>query len=160
MMIDTIVESGSEEVPASIQGQLKKPWIKPKKPAFRSKLEKRIARQLKRAGVKWTYESTKIPYIKNGKISHYHPDFHVNRRFHLEAKGYFVGGARDRHKLLLVKAQHPDLDLRIVFEREGHLVSPYSSMTYADWAEENGIPWGGGGKVPEEWLEEARCPIQ
>jgi hypothetical protein len=131
-----------------------------KKPEFRSKFEKRIARQLKKAGAKFTYERTVIPYIRNGKVAHYHPDFHVNRQFFLEGKGYFVGGARDRLKLILVKQQHPDLDLRLVFQDEKLLAAP--GMTYAHWADTMGIPWSGGGKVPLEWLqapEEGTEPI-
>jgi hypothetical protein len=156
-MLNKEVEPKSGVAAVTFQPSQKKPK---KKPEFRSKFERRVAWQLNRAGLKWTYEGTEIPYIRNGKVSKYHPDFHVNKRFHLEVKGYFVGQARDRTKLVLVKQQHPDLDLRILFEREGHLVTPGSSMTYADWAEVNGIPWAGGGKVPEEWLEEARGHLQ
>jgi hypothetical protein len=139
----------SSEAPAE-DTKANKPKKPKKKPEFRSKYEKRIARQLKKAGAKFTYERHAIPYIRNGKVSHYHPDFHVNRQFYLETKGYFVGGARDRQKLILVRQQHPELDLRITFQDETLLVGP--GMSYADWADTWGIPWSGGGKVPLEWL--------
>jgi hypothetical protein len=123
---------------------------------FRSGLEARIAEQLRDEGVRFTYEKTTIPYVKkNGKVSSYTPDFHVNKVFYVEAKGYFVGRAADRLKLVLVKEQHPELDLRLVFEREGRRVSAGSSMTYADWADAHGFQWTGGGALPSRWIEEA-----
>ena len=137
-----------------IKAKIKKRRPKRKKD-FRSGLEARIAEQLHDGGVPFTFERTAIPYMKNGKVSRYTPDFHVNKAFHLEAKGYFVGGAADRRKLILVKQQHPELDLRLVFQREGRLVSKDSRMTYADWADALGFPWAGGGTIPSRWIEEA-----
>ena len=54
--------------------------------AFRSKLEERVADLMVELGVKYEYESTKIPYV----IQHnYTPDFLLPNGVYLECKGYW-----------------------------------------------------------------------
>ena len=79
--------------------------------AFRSGLEERVADLMCELGVKYEYESTKVPYI----IQHiYTPDFLLPKGIYLECKGYWE--AEDRRKIKNVKEQHPELDLRMVFQ--------------------------------------------
>ena len=62
--------------------------------AFRSGLEERVADLLVELGVKYEYESTKVPYV----ISHiYSPDFILPNGVVLECKGYW--DAADRRKI-------------------------------------------------------------
>ena len=53
--------------------------------AFRSGLEERVADLMCELGVKYEYESTKVPYV----IQHiYTPDFLLPNGIYLECKGY------------------------------------------------------------------------
>ena len=86
--------------------------------AFRSKLEERVADLMVELGVKYEYESTKIPYV----IQHnYTPDFLLPNGIYLECKGYW--DADDRRKIKAVKAANPDLDLRMVFQAPFNTIS-------------------------------------
>jgi len=126
----------------------------PRKIPYRSSLEVSLSKQLTEAEVPFKFEPDTLPYIRDGKVSWYTPDFKVGEGIYLESKGYFVGGTKDRHKLILIKEQHPQIDLRIIFQKEGLPVSQGTTMTYGDWADFNGFTWAGGGKIPEGWLQE------
>jgi hypothetical protein len=77
---------------------------------------------------------------------------------YLEGKGYFKGGTKDRHKLILVKDQHPELDLRIIFQRENLPVTDDNTLTYGDWADLNGFTWAGGGRYLNTGLQSSKEP--
>jgi len=114
---------------------------------FRSKLEERVATLLMTLGVSYEYESTKVPYT----IQHnYTPDFVLPNYVHLEAKGYWA--AEDRRKILAVKKDNPDLDLRMVFQSPYNKISKRSKTTYAQWCDRHGIPWTAFHEIPIEWL--------
>jgi hypothetical protein len=139
------------------QNKPRKPPTKaknPRKSPYRSGLEERLAQQLTDAGVTYKFEPDTLPYIMGGKVHGYTPDFRVADGIYLEGKGYFKGGTKDRHKLMLVKDQHPEVDLRIIFQRENLPVTDDTTLTYGDWADLNGFTWAGGGKIPEHWLAE------
>mgnify|MGYP003108596158 CR=1 FL=1 len=114
---------------------------------FRSKLEERVATLLMTLGVSYEYESTKVPYT----IQHnYTPDFVLPNYVHLEAKGYWA--AEDRRKILAVKKDNPELDLRMVFQSPYNKISKRSKTTYAQWCDRHGIPWTAFHEIPIEWL--------
>ena len=114
---------------------------------FRSKLEERVATLLMILGVSYEYESTKVPYT----IQHnYTPDFVLPNYVHLEAKGYWA--AEDRRKILAVKKDNPELDLRMVFQSPYNKISKRSKTTYAQWCDRHGIPWTAFHEIPIEWL--------
>ena len=93
---------------------------------FRSGLEEKVADLLGELGVKYDYESTKVPYV----IQHtYTPDFILPSGVHLECKGYW--DADDRRKIKAVKTLNPDLDLRMVFQAPYNTISKKSKTTYA-----------------------------
>ena len=115
--------------------------------AFRSGLEERVADLLVELGVKYEYETTKVPYV----ISHiYSPDFILPNGVILECKGYW--DAADRRKIKEVKKQHPDLDLRMVFQAPYNTISKKSKTTYAKYCEKLGIPWTSFANIPLKWL--------
>ena len=121
--------------------------MKKKTSKFRSKLEERIADLLQELGVSYEYESTRVPYT----IQHfYNPDFILPNYVHLEAKGYW--DAADRRKILAVKKDNPDLDLRMVFQAPYNTISKKSKTTYAQWCEKHDIPWTSFHEIPLEWL--------
>lgn len=115
--------------------------------AFRSGLEEQIADLFVELGVDYEYESTKIPY----QIAHnYTPDFLLPSGIFLEAKGYF--DADDRRKIKAVKEQHPEIDLRIIFQAPYNTISKKSRTTYAQWCEKLNIPWTSFTNIPLDWL--------
>lgn len=118
---------------------------------YKSKLEDKIAKQLTDSGIEFSYETLKISYMVPARKAKYTPDFVVGDII-IEAKGRFRT-AQDRQKLLLVKEQYPDLDLRLVFERAKTPIYPGSPTPLSKWAEDNGFLWADNGKIPEEWLQ-------
>ena len=116
-------------------------------PKYRSNLEKDIANLLEGLGVSFQYESEKLSYT----IEHnYTPDFVLPNYVYLEAKGYW--DAKDRRKILAVKKDNPDLDLRMVFQAPYNKISKKSKTTYAQWCERHEIPWCAFHEIPLEWL--------
>jgi hypothetical protein len=136
---------------------------KPKK--LRSGLERRIAATLKKAKVKYKYETTSYHYsIKiraecrecGSKECYtnqwYTPDFFLPNAMIIEAKGNFTG--KDRKKMVAMKEQHPHLDLRIVFMRDNKL-SKLSTTRYSEWAENLGYKFAIG-NIPDTWIKETK----
>lgn len=121
---------------------------------LRSRLEDRIAEQIEETGCPYTYEQDKITYTVPTRKAKYTPDFKLNDKIYIEAKGRFRTTA-DRQKLALVKEQHPDLDIRLVFQRARNPIYKGSKTTYADWAETHGFKWADNGRIPDEWIKEA-----
>ena len=114
---------------------------------FRSKLEENVASLLEGLGVSYEYESTKVPYT----IQHnYHPDFVLPNHVYLETKGYW--DPEDRRKVLAVKRDNPDIDLRMVFQSPYNTISKKSKTTYAKWCEKHDIPWTSYHDIPLDWL--------
>ncbi len=125
--------------------KLKAKHVKPIK--FRSKLEERIADLLEGLGVSYEYESTKIPYTIE---HHYSPDFVLPNYTYLEAKGYW--SPEDRRKILAVKKDNPDVEIKMIFQAPYNTISKKSKTTYAQWCERHNIPWSHFHDIPLEWL--------
>lgn len=106
-------------------------------PVYRSKFEKDLADGPLR-GV--AYEAVRVPYVLPAAI--YTPDFILPNGIVIEAKGVFRSS--DRTKSLLVKAQHPGIDLRFIFQTPYKALSPGSLTSYAQWAEKHGFGWCSG----------------
>ena len=116
-------------------------------PKYRSNLEKDIANLLEGMGVSFQYESEKLSYT----IEHnYTPDFVLPNYVYLEAKGYWAAAAR--RKVVAVKRDNPDIDLRMVFQSPYSTISKRSKTTYAKWCEKHDIPWTSYHDIPLEWL--------
>lgn len=129
-----------------------------KKKEVRSGLEERVRKDLDRRKVPYEYESLKIPYYKlvcNNcghpvKKGNYIPDFIIGSVI-VEAKGRFT--AIDRAKHLAVHKLNPEIDLRILFQRN-QKISKISKTHYTDWCETHNIQYAIGEKVPEEWVKD------
>jgi hypothetical protein len=131
---------------------------KPKSPAevglvygFRSGLEEFIADRLTSKGVRFTFEELVIPYTKPEKPAKYTPDFVLENGIIVESKGRFL--TEDRQKHILIKKQHPELDIRFVFSNSKTRISKRSSTTYADWCIKHGFLYADK-DIPDIWLEE------
>lgn len=118
--------------------------------SYRSGLEDKISSQLTKLGIPFEYESFKIPY-RLEEDKKYTPDFRIPNGIIIESKGRFV--AADRKKHLLVKQQHPELDIRFVFSNSRAKISKNSKTSYGDWATANGFKYADK-LIPEEWLNE------
>ena len=84
------------------------------KHGYRSGFEHKVADQLNEQKIKFEYETTVIDYIKPQTNHTYTIDFTLPNGILVETKGRWV--AEDRKKHLLIKKQHPELDIRIVFQ--------------------------------------------
>jgi len=138
---------------------LKKNW--PAKPTskFKSKLEEEFDNFLKQKKIKADYESIKISYLKPAKSSKYTPDFICpveNLYIILETKGQFL--TSDRKKHLIVKEQHPQLDIRFVFSNSKTKIGKKSSTSYGKWCELKGFKYhciqSTKKFLPDEWVKE------
>lgn len=118
---------------------------------WHSGLEEKIAEELAAQKVAFSFESLTIEYIKPAKRCHYTPDFILPNGIIVETKGRFV--TADRQKHLLIKAQHPELDIRFVFNYSKSRISKKSKTTYAMWCEKHGFQYADE-SIPPEWLEE------
>ena len=135
---------------------------------YRSGFEREFAKRLKKLKIPFKYEFKKFPWKKRQTINkvlreaHGIPEDHnlctyhlytVDFTFeqiglHLELKGRFKSS--DRTKIINVIEQHPDADIRMVFQRNNK-IHPGSRTTYADWCKKRNIPYCVG-KVPMSWL--------
>ena len=97
---------------------------------------------------KLEYESHSIPYYISRP---YVPDFIITRSdgsiLYIEVKGYFRRD--DEEKLLAVKRTNPEIDLRIVFDKNNKCVG--RKMRYSDWCAKHGFHFAIG-SIPKEWL--------
>lgn len=123
---------------------------------WRSGLEEKVANALTEAGIPFTYEKTKVRYIKPASEHQYTPDFVLDNGIIIETKGLFT--SVDRQKHMLVKRQHPHLDIRFVFSNSKARISKASRTTYADWCNKNGYKYADK-MIPEDWLKERRRSV-
>jgi hypothetical protein len=119
---------------------------------YRSKAEAKFAKFLKENGIKFAYEKTKFKYVKPASLHTYLPDFKCKKTF-IEFKGRFTPA--DRKKMILVRDQHPGLDIRLVF-MQNNTLSKVSKTTYSDWAEKNDFIYHVGVSIPESWIKELK----
>ena len=115
---------------------------------YRSGFEAKLAHQLQRGGVSFQYESIKLEYTKTAT---YTPDFILPNGIIIEAKGVWT--VEDRTKHLLVKAQHPHLDIRLVFMNAFNKIRKGSNTTYAAWCEKKNIQYANK-TIPKSWLSQ------
>lgn len=116
---------------------------------YRSKFEMRVAESLTNKRVKFGYESQLVPYIVE---KNYKPDFVLPNGILVEAKGYFRSMDQRKHRLL--KEQHPELDIRMLFMKLDSRVQG-SKMTCREWCEKYGIQYAET-EVPREWINEQK----
>lgn len=119
------------------------------KNGYRSGLEDKISEDLKDRNVKFEYEKLKIKYEVHEDRT-YTPDFTLPNGIIIESKGRFT--PEDRKKHLLVKKQHPDLDIRFVFSNSKGKIRKGSKTTYADWCDKHGFMYADK-RIPDEWVK-------
>lgn len=118
---------------------------------YRSGLEDNVALQLQDAKIKVEYEKYTIDYSVPERVHHYTPDFVLPNGVIVETKGIF--DVEDRKKHILIKQQHPNLDIRFVFSSAGTKIYKGSPTSYADWCKKHGFKYATKW-IPEEWWKE------
>jgi predicted nuclease of restriction endonuclease-like RecB superfamily len=120
-----------------------------------SKAEVTFAEEMDRLDIPWLYEPEALQWEPPKRK--YTPDFKVMRPdgtyFFVEYKGYLR--PNDKTKMKAIKQQHPDVDIRFVFQNARKPIYKESKTTYAMWAEKQGYLWAEG-FIPAEWLKETR----
>jgi hypothetical protein len=117
---------------------------------YRSGLEVTVARQLEALNIPFDYEKFKIKYEVH-EVRTYSPDYVLPNSIIVETKGRFV--TADRKKHLLVREQHPELDIRFVFSNSKAKISKGSKTSYADWCNKYKFQFADK-LIPQEWLDE------
>ena len=121
------------------------------KHGYRSGFEHKVSDQLKENKIKFEYETTVIPYIKPETNHTYTIEFTLPNGILVETKGRWV--PEDRKKHLLIKKQHPELDIRIVFMSGKTKIRKGSKTTYGMFCDKHGIIWAEK-EIPKSWFSE------
>ena len=121
----------------------------------RSNLEKKFVEILNNLEAEFMYEAVKIPYVIPESNHNYIVDFVSKNGVFWELKGY-LSDHKERYKYVLLKQQHPDLDLRFVFDNPNKLCGG-TKMTHAKWAEKYNFPYCSIRDVEQiqQWVKEA-----
>lgn len=129
-----------------------KPAFDPIAHGVRSGLEEKVAQSLIQRGVVYEYETVKIPYTIPASLHKYTPDFILSNGIVVETKGRFL--VDDRFKHLLIREQHPQIDIRFVFSSASTKIGTGAKTTVAQWCDKYGFKWAVK-NIPQEWLDEA-----
>ena len=125
-----------------------------RKKGYRSGLELRIAQSLDNSGFVYQYEKLKIEW-EDLAYRTYTPDFVLANNIIIETKGLFTSA--DRRKHVEIKKQHPELDIRFVFENSRRKLYKGDKNTYAKWCIQKGFRYYDR-IIPEDWLTEPPNP--
>ena len=123
------------------------------KHGYRSGFEHKVADQLTESNTGFEYETTVIDYIKPETQHKYTIDFTLPNGILVETKGRWV--LEDRKKHLLIKKQHPELDIRFIFQSSKTKIRKGSKTTYGDYCDKHGILWAEK-EIPKSWLNEKK----
>jgi hypothetical protein len=116
---------------------------------FRSGLEATVAKDLSERKIKFKYEETTVEYFKPTTKHKYKPDIELENGIFIEVKGFWK--LSDRQKHLLLKSQHPEIDIRFVFGNSKNRIYKNSKTTYADFCNKHGIKFADK-LVPKDWI--------
>lgn len=132
---------------------------------YRSGLEKKTAEWLEKNKVDYKYEDKerKIEYVIPSSVHSYLPDFILTtskgKEIYIETKG--IWDYADRYKHLLIRQQHPTIDIRFVFTRSKQRITKRSRTTYAHICEGygrgsfKGVRWRYSDRtIPIDWTNE------
>ena len=119
---------------------------------LKSGLEEVIFAFLSSENVSFSYETLKITFDQPTQKRTYTPDFPIKKSFIVEAKGNFNSADRKKHKL--IKAQHPELDIRFVFQKLKTKVQG-GRFTCEEWCIKYNFLYAES-IVPNSWIHEKK----
>tara|TARA_R100000935_G_scaffold58634_1_gene96673 strand:- start:859 stop:1272 length:414 start_codon:yes stop_codon:yes gene_type:complete len=108
-------------------------------PTFKSGLEVKAWKILKKHIPRVKYEPDAIPYKQPAKERKYTPDFKVANGVYIEAKGKL--DLATRQKMVWFKDMHPRITIIFLFMNPDNKITKRSKTTYAMWAEKEGFMW-------------------
>jgi hypothetical protein len=114
---------------------------------YRSRLEAEVARKARSNKIPLEYEPFDIDFVQPAKKRKYKPDFVLQNGVIVEVKGRLT--LADRQKMVMVRDQHPELDIRFVFKTDNWLTNAKKNK-YSDWCEANGFQYAFGA-IPKSW---------
>lgn len=120
---------------------------------YRSNFEYEVALKAEDDGIVLDYEpdESKIKYAPT-KVKTYTPDFVLPNGIIVETKGRLTVHDRTKHKL--IQSQHPELDIRFVFQYDNPIFKG-SKTRYSAWAEKHGFKWAIR-YIPKAWAREKK----
>lgn len=118
---------------------------------YRSGLEDRVGAQIMAREGSVAYETTKVAFTIPERQARYTPDWHLKNGILVETKGILDLETRQRH--LLIKQQHPELDIRFVFSNSKARIYKGSKTTYAVWCTKHGFKYADK-MIPVSWFSE------
>ena len=140
----------------SAKGKIDKQARKLQWKPYKNKFEYMTAQHIRSKKLNFEYETEKLEYTLTKK---YIPDFIIEKpsgNLYIETKGNGRSwDASARAKMVAVKEQHPDLDIRILFWSDGEFGARRkdgTKQTQSGWAEKNGFQWAIR-ETPDEWLQ-------
>jgi len=113
---------------------------KPHANRFRSGSEETVSSLLTAAGYYYEYEPYYIKYEVH-EVRKYLPDIVLDNNIILEVKGRFF--PVDRKKHIRLRENHPNIDVRFVFDNPNARLSKGAKSSYADWCEKNSFKYCG-----------------
>ena len=130
-------------------------WSGTKQHKYRSGFELRLIEGLRKVGIPVEYEAYCLNYTVPSSLHTYTPDLMLPNGILVELKGLF--DLADRKKHVLIREQHPDLDVRIVFQNANTKIYKGSKTTYGMFCDKYGIVWADK-DIPKDWLSEPKKP--
>lgn len=123
-----------------------------RKYGYKSGLEKTVADQIKKRGIRVKYEdpSSRISFTQPATDRTYTPDFVLPNGIVVETKGRFT--LEDRKKHLWIQEQS-DCDIRFVFSNSRAKIRKGSKTSYGDWCTKHGFLYADK-QIPEDWFNE------
>jgi hypothetical protein len=122
-------------------------------------LEEAVYKFLNNNNCMFVYEGIKIAYSSPETKKTYTPDFPISKcNIIVETKGAFQSA--DRKKMKLIKAQHPEFDIRFIFSNAKTKIGKKSKTTYGKWCELFGFKYHCVQSTklpfPKDWLSEVK----
>ena len=126
---------------------------------LKSGLEEVVYNFLNNNNCMFVYEGIKITYSSPETKKTYTPDFPISKcNIIVETKGAFQSA--DRKKMKLIKAQHPEFDIRFIFSNSKTKIGKKSKTTYGKWCELFGFKYHCVQSTklpfPKDWLSEVK----
>lgn len=115
--------------------------------AYRSKLEKEIAKRLKG----FEYEPFSVEYWQPKK---YTPDFvhPKNQKIWYEVKGFFRSHDEAK-KYINIRDSNPDIELRFIISNPNIKAYPRVKIKMGEWLTKNGFAWCRSDDIPKDWIK-------
>lgn len=124
--------------------------IAAQKEGYRSAFELEVARQAESDGIEFEYEPVESRIVWTPKEKTYTPDFVLPNGVIVECKGRLT--VHDRTKHLLIQKQHPELDIRFIFQYDNPITKG-SKTRYSDWAMQHDFKFAMK-VIPPAWYKE------